>query len=617
MTKTYVVNSAGLAITRKANPASFDECAQTIYCCNLGHSTVQVTGSSVACFKPGKSSLWQAGFRRIVAASGNGQKLALTLTDRRLVILNQNVEVVASELLPFDVSCLALSPLGLTSFAALGISLLAAAMWSASSIISVYNQDLSEAHQFPIPCADSRELHTPTLVRALSFADLSQIPYLFCALSNGLVVSSALARGSDGHMLTNKAQVVRVGVLPARLKSFGDMLLCQSGCACLIYRKGRTCLFHSGNWSSRIVVPCDAEKTIIGIVCRKEISVGHLIDKYALKTAPSSHSLLDECQHSYQPMDFSAAPCSENPELLQHRWDLAWSASCQDYLLPLEYPLCSSLLCLGVSKATNARLGAFVAVGTAFATGDALELNAGRVIMFRDFESSYIPTRYTAISELDGAVYSIASTYSYLVCTVNHAVKIFQDTGSGDLCLELKASFNGLVAALRVVCHRGLIIVGDILSSVTVLRFDDQGATLAKVAYYNRLSCICSLMNPNDGLFCIKTPLGSLVGRRHVDGDVMYLGLDVGRMINLDRDLTAGYFGLSLLDLLVSTGNGTEHGEDLSSMIPHRLHHGSLSQLLLNLPVPVKADVIAAYQHCDQSHQRAPRRRCSAPSAPN
>lgn len=87
MTKTYVVNSAGLAITRKANPASFDECAQTIYCCNLGHSTVQVTGSSVACFKPGKSSLWQAGFRRIVAASGNGQKLALTLTDRRLVCI--------------------------------------------------------------------------------------------------------------------------------------------------------------------------------------------------------------------------------------------------------------------------------------------------------------------------------------------------------------------------------------------------------------------------------------------------------------------------------------------------------------------------------------------------
>lgn len=594
-TSTFIIDSDGL-VTRKANPVGFEECAQTICCCNLGHSAVQVTDRTVFFLMPRKDTVWQPGLSRIVTASGNGQILLLSLTNRRMVILNENMEVIASELLLCDVSCLATSPFNSPAFAAVG-RVLAAAAWSTSGV-SVFNQKLSECHRLPVLCcAHPRHSRTPLFVRAMSFVDLSQAPYLFCALSNGLVVIFALARGIEGQMLTTKTRVVNVGVLPAQLSASKTVILCKSDRACFVYGDGRAPLFesaiastkphHSSDWSPYIVMPINnAEKTFMVMICHKEITLSRLDYEHTLNEAISClghEGTRRDCAYSKalyrrsvchnkhnQLLTFHLPPYRESPGTFRYGWGEApLNICCQARLLSLEYPLCCSIVPLEFSQGVvTRRSGFFIAVGTAFAE-DELEPHAGRLIVFQDPASSHSSISLITACELKGAVYSIASTCSHLVCTVNHAVEVYQDTGTGDLRLQLKASFNGLVAAVRIICHHGLILVADVTSSVTLLKFDDKKTDLVEVACFNRADWASRLGKANDP-FCIKESStehtivkprpGVSLGRFRLGLSGCVCGsIKRATLLNDDMSRVLGHLRLLLLDLLASTAGALSH----------------------------------------------------------
>jgi hypothetical protein len=88
-TKTLViVDNVHVTVIKGANPARFDTGAETICCCNLGRAAVQVTPVIVFFFRgsQGNGVSWQPKLGRITAAAGNGQLLALALTDCKLVL---------------------------------------------------------------------------------------------------------------------------------------------------------------------------------------------------------------------------------------------------------------------------------------------------------------------------------------------------------------------------------------------------------------------------------------------------------------------------------------------------------------------------------------------------
>lgn len=187
------------------------------------------------------------------------------------------------------------------------------------------------------------------------------------------------------------------------------------------------------------------------------------------------------------------------------------------FLEPLETPLCCSLVCLKCDIA-----GSCFVIGTAFSTSE-FEPAAGRVLVFSSDTAETIPTTLF-ILEMDGAVYDIAAIRaSFLVCAVNHSVHVY-NTHIVDVDGQprLEAVYDGLVVALKVRCCGNLIIVGDIVRSVIVLRFDTNDVQLVEVTRDYNTSWICALEILVDGRLIIAEAGGDLLalGRRCSHSDI-------------------------------------------------------------------------------------------------
>jgi hypothetical protein len=111
-------------------------------------------------------------------------------------------------------------------------------------------------------------------------------------------------------------------------------------------------------------------------------------------------------------------------------------------------------------------------------------------------------------AEANGAVYDIASMRaSYLVCAVNHVVHVYS-VGSG---LRREASYDGLIVALKVRCRGSLIIIGDMMRSITLLKFNPWQPALVEIAHDYNANWTCALEAFTDGSFLIAEASGNLV----------------------------------------------------------------------------------------------------------
>ena len=170
-------------------------------------------------------------------------------------------------------------------------------------------------------------------------------------------------------------------------------------------------------------------------------------------------------------------------------------------LEPLEHPLCCSVVHLENINSSRS-YATYIAMGTVFTVSKQFEPTTGRILIFNcnDVASS-VPTIVMA-AEADGAVYDIASMRaSYLVCAVNHVVHVYS-VGSGlrqpaeslidqllpwtvncVLLIRREASYDGLIVALKVRCRGSLIIIGDMMRSITLLKFNPWQPALLEALY--------------------------------------------------------------------------------------------------------------------------------------
>jgi|Transcript_21661 hypothetical protein len=295
-THAFLVANDGSTTAFPSNPQGFDETISTIYCCNLGDAAVQVTPRAISKFYTGenrrKLKTWRPKDGRITAATGNnGAVILISLSNGKLVLLDCDVEPIASAALDDEASCVALSPSGSASFKDLGMAhATAVSVWSDPvSCVSVYDSILNKIHDPTITWQDkSSNEQTLQFVRALVLSEINEKPYLFCASGDGLVTVYQFACGND-VVTTTRLRAVSLGVLPARVLILGAFdrmarsVLCFSDRACVV-RRG--CASHlqwvvasakafgeTTEWRYYIVVPLHKKATTAILACGSQFAI--------------------------------------------------------------------------------------------------------------------------------------------------------------------------------------------------------------------------------------------------------------------------------------------------------------------------------------------------------
>ncbi|OZC09249.1 hypothetical protein X798_03793 [Onchocerca flexuosa] len=121
----------------------------------------------------------------------------------------------------------------------------------------------------------------------------------------------------------------------------------------------------------------------------------------------------------------------------------------------------------------------YFVVGTAVIMSDETESKMGRILMFQASEG---PERMRLVyeKEIKGAAYSIQSMDGKLVVAVNSCVRLFEWTADKELRLECSDFDN--VTALYLKTKNDLILVGDLMRSLSLLSYKSMESTFEKVA---------------------------------------------------------------------------------------------------------------------------------------
>ncbi|CAG9535052.1 unnamed protein product [Cercopithifilaria johnstoni] len=121
----------------------------------------------------------------------------------------------------------------------------------------------------------------------------------------------------------------------------------------------------------------------------------------------------------------------------------------------------------------------YFVVGTAVIMSDETESKMGRIMMFQASEG---PERMRLVyeKEIKGAAYSIQSMDGKLVVAVNSCVRLFEWTADKELRLECSDFDN--VTALYLKTKNDLILVGDLMRSLSLLSYKSMESTFEKVA---------------------------------------------------------------------------------------------------------------------------------------
>mmetsp|Transcript_21662 Transcript_21662/g.71688 ORF Transcript_21662/g.71688 Transcript_21662/m.71688 type:complete len:615 (-) Transcript_21662:1056-2900(-) len=546
-THAFLVANDGSTTAFPSNPQGFDETISTIYCCNLGDAAVQVTPRAISKFYTGenrrKLKTWRPKDGRITAATGNnGAVILISLSNGKLVLLDCDVEPIASAALDDEASCVALSPSGSASFKDLGMAhATAVSVWSDPvSCVSVYDSILNKIHDPTITWQDkSSNEQTLQFVRALVLSEINEKPYLFCASGDGLVTVYQFACGND-VVTTTRLRAVSLGVLPARVLILGAFdrmarsVLCFSDRACVV-RRG--CASHlqwvvasakafgeTTEWRYYIVVPLHKKATTAILACGSQFAICKIDANQGIKvvSVPLAEQPLCIC-HDLQSHLFAVCTIDhregDNQGVIRFLRDEApYNDVHREALEPLEIPLCCSIISLDSISTYKDQRAHFV-VGTAFAAQENdFEPCSGRMIIFRSGQANVAPSVLFFV-EANGAVYDVAAMRaSLLVCAVNHAIHIYdpvvRDNRRGHL--KPRASYDGLVVALKVQCYGNLIVVGDMMRSVTLLNLIRQKMIIVEVSHISRFE-----LNPlklawpitTYRLHVITTPIGCVLWR--------------------------------------------------------------------------------------------------------
>ena len=121
-------------------------------------------------------------------------------------------------------------------------------------------------------------------------------------------------------------------------------------------------------------------------------------------------------------------------------------------------------------------------VGTAFIVPGEFEPSAGRVLVFRvEGEGDHRKVGLVAEKHVSGAVYAVNSLRDMVLVGCNNELQLF-DWHQDDQSLDHVCSHSGHIAALYVRTQGDFVLVGDIMRSMSLIRYDNEDRTLQPCA---------------------------------------------------------------------------------------------------------------------------------------
>ena len=166
-----------------------------------------------------------------------------------------------------------------------------------------------------------------------------------------------------------------------------------------------------------------------------------------------------------------------------------------------------------------------VIVGTAFVQPNEEEPSTGRILVFVVSDDKRVTM--VAHREVPGAVFCLceiqSSEQTRLVAGIGSKVQLFKfftrDDPSASYELQPEAAFKGCVLALVVRSHGDLIVVGDLMRSVVVLRYRSSDGVLEELSRDYHANFMKSVEAFDEEYFLGTEDAGNLfVLRRQCDG---------------------------------------------------------------------------------------------------
>ena len=143
---------------------------------------------------------------------------------------------------------------------------------------------------------------------------------------------------------------------------------------------------------------------------------------------------------------------------------------------------------LGVSGSGSSAGSEYFVVGTAHVVAEEKEPSRGRILVFEVMENRRV--HLIAEKEVKGAVFSLAMVCGRLVAGVGSKVQVFtlangaedQTNFTGQPELQLECSHTNQIMSLYLKVKGEHVIVGDLVRSITLLRYKPEERTLQEVA---------------------------------------------------------------------------------------------------------------------------------------
>ena len=350
-----------------------------------------------------------------------------------------------------------------------------------------------------------------SIPRAVLLCAFERSRYLLVGLSDGGLFAFALASGSEGALDARDApKTVSLGTRPVTLRAFRNANA-QHVFACsdrptVIYGNDGALTYANANVaevSHACPFDCAAFPDSLALCSDADLTVGGVdaIQKLHVRTVRLGE----------QPRRIAHQPSSKTFAVLTQREDdgSASGDRCSHFVRLLDAETFETKDRFRLRRDENdgaVALCAFrgdpesyYAVGTAFAVPEEVEPSRGRILVFKVTDGKLV---LVAEKEVKGAVYNLNAFQGKLLAGINSKVQLFRwargetREGADDLDatstrssgpevrheLISECSHHGHIVALYVQVRNDLVVVGDLMKSVSLLKYDAAASTLSEVA---------------------------------------------------------------------------------------------------------------------------------------
>jgi len=493
----------------------FDASSQTIECANIsGNVICQVTSKGVYVCDASSGELvasWVPSDESpITASSASENTIAVATVGGNLHYLSfQGGKISETGKMTFDaeISCIDKTQCGDRNVCAVGL-------WSTKVLLVELGSGMKVCH--------TENLSLDVVPRSTLFCFFEDTIYLFTGLGDGHLITNVVdSSSSAGGFALSDRKSVSLGTQPVTLKLFKSQhsmhVFAGSDRPTIIYSNSKKLVYSNVNLNEVLhVAPfnCDAFPDALALASGEHLTIGAVddIQKLHIRTVP----LREQPRRiAHQPetktlavltMKESDVPGQEEEFFVRLFDDKTFETLAKYPLEPNEND--ASI----ISCSFDGDDDIYFVVGTAFADPHSEpESSRGRILVFKvsntsssgggnavvngndhgdgraSASSSVLQKSLTLVCEKEtrGAVYNLNAFCGKLLAGINSLVKLFNWGVSKENKRELvhECSHMGHIIALKVETKDNLIVVGDLMKSITLLQYQRESGRIEEVAH--------------------------------------------------------------------------------------------------------------------------------------